>query len=781
MKNTIKKNFGIYMIFMLCFNLFAPVALAADNSSRKIREAFNLPSYNNIMDTITLSSAYVYNYLQGLINYNNWNYKDIIFSIENYAHKNPNIIMGIIAVVLIFFILVLLYVLNLKRMKLEREKKATLEELISYLCMTYDQVEKINLDNNIVTSYNLVGGDLIVKNCALENIEILKNKFHPDDTNRLGEMTIKSIMDRVMKTCGQEELIVREKNDEGNYQWMAYLFQGVRSDKQYHRNCLLLKRNINALKSKELEQREQLQNALAVAQHSAEAKGDFMSRMSHEIRTPLNAIIGYLTLAKEEESKEILHNFLSKSDVAAKHLLGIINDVLDMSAIESGKMKINNALFDFKQTIAVIGNIFYEQAKAKNITFEIILNDVEEEFVLGDKLRLNQILVNLLANAIKFTPADGKVTCIVRQMAIQNKKVFMHFEVIDTGKGMSKDFMKKIFTPFEQESSEIASVYGGSGLGLSITNNLVRMLNGAITVESEEGKGTVFKVDLPFEFDTEHHKNFGQNRDFSFVKALIVDDQENSAKYIEKLLNKFGVATTIALSGAKALEYIEESNAEGHPFHLCLMDWQMPDMDGLETAKRIAELDVPAIKIVVVTGYDYSEIIDKAREFNVASFINKPVFNSNILDLLVSNFGDMAEESETEEFSCDFKGRNVLLAEDNNINADIVTRLLQKANLKVDRAINGHEVCEMFGKADAGYYGVILMDIQMPEIDGYEAAKLIRMSDHIEAKTIPIIAMTANVFSEDVAKALSCGMNGHVGKPIDKKNLYSILEKVIKE
>ena len=465
-------------------------------------------------------------------------------------------------------------------------------------------------------------------------------------------------MDRVMKTCTQEEIIVREKNANGKYQWIAYLFQGVHCDKQYHRNCLLLKRNINAFKSKELEQREKLQDALTAAQHSSEAKGNFMAHMSHEIRTPLNAIIGYLSLAKEEHSKEAIDNFLCKSDVSAKHLLNIVNDVLDMSSIERGKMKINNALFDFKQTITGIGNMFYEQAKEKNIDFEILLIDVEEEFVIGDRLRLNQILVNLLSNALKFTAAGGKVNCIVRQMAIRNKKVFMHFEVIDTGKGMSKEYLTKIFTPFEQENSEIAASYGGSGLGLSITKNLVQMLNGVITVESEEGKGSTFKLDIPFEFDLEHHKTIQKLQDFSFVKALIVDDQENSAKYIEQLLNKFGVVTRVANNGAKALECIATSNTEGNPFHMCIMDWQMPDMDGLETAKKIVELNGFDMKIIMVTGYDYSKIIDEAKKNGINSFMNKPIFSSNICDLLVENFGDMAVKNDAEQNNLDLSGKH---------------------------------------------------------------------------------------------------------------------------
>ena len=752
MKNSIKKFLSAYMTFMLSFTLFVPSAFAYDGNFKAT-------------------------YAQ-LLNYAN------VDVLKAYLYKNQNIAIGVAAAIIMLLLGLLLFLLlrlsNSRRLKLLRENNAALEELISYLCLTYEKVEKIDVDNNSVTSYSLENEKLIIKKSEFKDINLIRENFHPDDAAALENNVIKNIMDRVMKTCTQEEIIVREKNSNGKYQWMAYLFQGVHCDKQYHRNCLLLKRNINTFKSKELEQREKLQDALTAAQHSSDAKGNFMAHMSHEIRTPLNAIIGYLSLAKEEPSREAVNNFLCKSDVSAKHLLNIVNDVLDMSSIERGKMKINNALFDFKQTITVIGNMFYEQAKEKNIDFEILLVDVEEEFVVGDRLRLNQILVNLLSNALKFTAAGGKVNCIVRQMAIRNKKVFMHFEVIDTGKGMSKEYLTKIFTPFEQENSEIAASYGGSGLGLSITKNLVQMLNGVITVESEEGKGSTFKLDIPFEFDLEHHKTIQKLQDFSFVKALIVDDQENSAKYIEQLLNKFGVVTKVVNNGADALECIAASTKEGNPFHLCILDWQMPGMDGLETAKKIVELNGSGMKIIMVTGYDYSKIIDEAKKNGINSFMNKPIFSSNICDLLVDNFGNMAVKNDAEQNILNFSGKYVLLAEDNDINADVITRLLEKINLKVDRAVNGKEVCEMFGRSEDGYYVAILMDIQMPEINGCEATRLIRMSDHPAAKNIPIIAMTANDSSDDVNEAISCGMNSHLCKPIDKTNFYSTLESLLK-
>jgi two-component system, sensor histidine kinase and response regulator len=751
MKNSIKKHSRAYMTFMLSFNLFIPSALAADGNFQTMYAGF-----------------------ENYINYVN------ISVLKEYLYKNQNIVIVVIGVIVILLLFFLRHIFKAKRLKLVRKKQAELEELLSYLCLTYDEVKKIDTDNHEVTSYTLVNGEVLIKKDEFKDIDSLEENFHPDDVAGLEKTTIKNTVDRVMKTCTQEEIIVRERKADGEYQWMAYLFQGVHCDKQYHRNCLLLKRNINDLKSKELEQREKLQNALSAAQRSAEAKGNFLSHMSHEIRTPLNAIIGYLSLAKEEPSSEVLNNFLCKSDISAKHLLNVVNDVLDMAAIESGKMKVNNALFDFKQTITVIGNIFYEQAREKGIDFEVFLVDVEEEFVIGDRLRLNQILVNLLSNAVKFTAKGGKVNCLVQQMAIRNKKVFMHFEIIDTGKGMGQEYMKKIFTPFEQESSEIAASYGGSGLGLSITKNLVQMLNGVITVESEEGKGSTFKVDIPFEFDSEHHKTIAPARDFSFVKVLIVDDQENSAKYIEKLLNKFGVATVTANSGSKALEHIEAAIAEGHPFHMCILDWQMPDMDGLETAKKIIELKISAMKVVIATGYDYSKIMDEAKKVGVFRFLNKPVFTSNVSELLVECFGNQALKTELEAPSFDFDGRHILLAEDNDINADVVTRILEKANFKVERAINGQVACEMFGKSEAGYYSAILMDVQMSEINGCEATRLIRMSDHAVGKSIPIVAMTADDSSEDVSKVLSCGMDGHICKPIDRIKLYSTLEDLIK-
>ena len=688
--------------------------------------------------------------------------------------------VGLGCVLFLVLLLLILYAMKSGQMHRERKRKEEIATLIAHLCEAYDRVEELDLDNKTATVYSMQEGEVNVETCPLESFEAMSARLHPDDSTKYSPKIISNIMERVMKTCTQEELIVREKTEQGTYEWMSYLFQGIRRDNQYHRNCLFLKHSVDLVKSKELEQREQLQKALAMAKEAAEAKGQFMSRLSHEIRVPLDAIVGYLSLASDETSTAKINDYIDKSNSAAQRLLDVINDVLDISALENGDMVLNSTLFDFKECMEAINNMFTEQAKQKNIGFTMAVKDVDAEYVVGDKLRTSQVLINILSNAIKFTPAGGQVSCLVKQKEIKNKKVFMQFEISDTGKGIPKEYLQKIFVPFEQKTNTAPGEYSGTGLGLAITHNLVSMLGGVMTAASTEGEGTVFKLELPFEYKPEHNRNLEQIQKFPFVKAIVVDDQENSCRYLAQLLHKFNAEVAIATSAETALKLIREAKMSQTPFNLCLLDWKMPNMDGLELAKKLQELPVPELKVVMVTGYDFSTIKKEAAEVGIIGLFNKPLFASNIFSILMENFREQVTEKLQTEPRYDFKGQHILVAEDNDINAEIIVRMLENVNFKVDRVTNGKDACQKFGEAEVNYYGAILMDIQMPEIDGCEAAKLIRMSDHPEGQTIPIIAMTDNVLAEDVAKAISSGMNSHLDKPINKELLYSTLKNFMK-
>lgn len=526
--------------------------------------------------------------------------------------------------------------------------------------------------------------------------------------------------------------------------------------------------------------RESLVDALNAATQASESKGNFLSNMSHEIRTPLNAIIGYLALASEEDvSQEKLKHCIDNCTIASKHLLQIINDILDMSSIESGKLKIAHEDFDLKKEIMDITTIFFQNAKAKGVEFETHVENLTEEWVVGDQLRLNQILMNLLSNAVKFTPENGLVQLSIQQMNEDEKKVYIQFQVRDTGIGMSKEYMSRIFQPFEQENAGTAKKFGGSGLGLSITNHLIKMMGGNITVESEQNIGTTFTVLMYFDRSANSHQKNLVQTDYSKVRVLVVDDKEDECTYVKTMLKRCNVKSDYVTSGEDALKRIRSRMGGDYSYDLCIIDWNMPNMNGGEVTRRIRKELGADLPIIIATAYDVTEFEDEAREAGADRIVAKPLFQSTLFDILVSTFGeyDPSAKADTSRKRVDMSGVHVLLAEDNQMNMEIAVSMLEKAGVIVDQATNGKEAYEIFTSKEKGTYQLILMDVQMPVMDGYEATRTIRSSSHPEAKTIPIIAMTANAFAEDVADALANGMNAHIAKPINYDKLFDLLEK----
>ncbi|MEG1500503.1 MAG: response regulator, partial [Clostridiales bacterium] len=401
-------------------------------------------------------------------------------------------------------------------------------------------------------------------------------------------------------------------------------------------------------------------------------------------------------------------------------------------------------------------------------------------FLIGDRMRVNQILLNLLSNAVKFTPSGGSIFFTIEQTAIKNNKVFIRFIVADNGIGMTKEFQEKLFMPFEQQDASIAQKYGGSGIGLSITKNLTTMMNGIIEVESKQGEGSTFRVELPFILDTSAVKSDMTSQDFSHLNALIVDDEQSACEYMSILLQRCGVRCQYALSGKIAVEMVSKAYQTNQAFNLCLMDWEMPDMGGVETVKHIRECAGGDMPIIIVTAYDFSAIEEPAKEAGVNLFISKPLFQSTMFDLLVDTYGKyQVFHSEQENDNYNFVGKRLLLAEDNEMNREIAIDILMQYGFEVDCAENGQEAVEIFTKAQAGTYAAILMDIQMPVLNGHQATKAIRQSSHPEAQSIPVIAMTANAFSEDIAASHGAGMNDHISKPIDVDQMLEILKRHI--
>lgn len=522
-----------------------------------------------------------------------------------------------------------------------------------------------------------------------------------------------------------------------------------------------------------------LEDAVAQAGRASVAKSEFLSRMSHEIRTPMNAIVGLTTLARQHEDNPMkIDDYLNKINISSGVLLNIINDILDMSAIESNKLKISHSEFDLKQILDGISTIYYPQCQSKGIQFDFV-TDISDEYLLGDSLRVNQILLNLVSNAWKFTDKGGTIKILVKETTKRNQEAFLRFIVSDTGCGMSEDMLSRIFKPFEQESSNTAQSHGGSGLGLSITKNLVDMMHGAITVESKKGEGTTFTVDLPFEIVKKEKQVL--NKKMKDLRVLVIEHDTVSVEYTSTVLERIGVQFDVADSAEKAFRMLEDAEAKSRLYKVCLVDWKTPDMDGVAITRKIREhLDKDTL-IIIVTTYDLSEVEEEAIKAGADYFVTKPLFQSTIFNILIK-FCDKGDiEPVQKAINYDFSGCHILLAEDQELNAEIATELLELVNVTVDRVCNGKEAVEQFIQAAPNTYQLILMDVQMPEMDGYEATSTIRALDRPDAGTIPIFAMTANAFTEDVSAAISSGMNGHIAKPIDTKVLYNTIDTVFHE
>lgn len=607
----------------------------------------------------------------------------------------------------------------------------------------------------------------IVSKKDCQQYVVLSRRFMMNLKNAEGEMQTKTVeVNKMLFRCDRKNMMCIAMRDASE---SVDLLKAALKETQ-------------ELKEKEEQQKLALEDAFQLAKQGSQAKGSFLSKMSHEIRTPLNAIIGYLAIARDSKGDPgKIEHCIDNSEIASKHLLQIINDVLDMSSIESGKMKIANEDFDLKKEISDITTIFYQNAKGKGIRFETKVTTLQEEWVVGDQLRLNQVLMNLLSNAVKFTPKDGLVTLTVRQMNPDDDKnqVYVQFRVSDTGIGMSQEYLSRLFQPFEQESATTAQKYGGSGLGLSITNNLIHMMGGNITVDSEQNKGTTFTVTMHFGKSQKQSQILEGQVDYSHVRALVVDDQKNEAAYVKSMLKRCKVKSDIVSGGADALKRIESRMGGDYAYDLCILDWNMPDMDGVETAREIREKFGADLPIIIATAYDVTEIENEAKQAGVNKVIAKPLFQSTLFDLLVSTFGkyDPKPGAGDETLKVDMKGVRVILAEDNEMNMEIAVTILEKTGVQVDQAVNGQEAYDLFVNSKAGTYDLILMDIQMPVLNGYQATRKIRQSDHAEAATIPIIAMTANAFAEDVAEALSNGMSAHISKPVNYEKLFSLLQK----
>lgn len=522
--------------------------------------------------------------------------------------------------------------------------------------------------------------------------------------------------------------------------------------------------------------KETAEQAFKIAEEANRAKSSFLSNMSHDIRTPMNAIVGFAALLdRDAGNPDKVREYTRKITSSSQHLLGLINDILDISKIEAGKTVLNLSDENMVELIENMDSIIRPQMKARGHVFEVKSKDLKHEQVVMDKLRLNQILLNLLSNAVKYTPEGGHVTFLVQELEQYTRKLaHFRFVVEDNGYGMSPEYVKKIFQVFTREEDSVTNKIQGTGLGMAITKNLLDLMGGKITVESEKGKGSKFTVDLELQIsDRAVNQDFWQKK--GITRLLVVDDEEVICQNIQTAMEGTGVAVDYALEGQTAVELVRQSGQSGNPYHVVLLDWKMPHMDGLETARHLRQEAAKNMPILVLTSYDWPEIEEEARAAGVDAFLSKPFFLTSFRQKMEVLLGQESEQEANKEQSV-LEGMHILVAEDNEINGEILTELLDMAGASCEICENGKLVVEAFEKSHPGQYDLVLMDVQMPVMNGYEATKTIRDLGHPLALTIPIIAMTANAFAEDIREALEAGMNAHVAKPVD----MTVLEQTVK-
>lgn len=572
----------------------------------------------------------------------------------------------------------------------------------------------------------------------------------------------------------------RKKANSEDYEWcsIAVTTAGIENGKVS--TITMAIRSIDDMIRREEEQRELLAQAVERAEAANRAKSDFLSRMSHDIRTPMNAILGMTSVATMHiDEKERVLDALEKITVSGKHLLGLINEVLDMSRIESGKVSLVESAFNLSDTIESLLTVFRSQMDAKGLALNAGIAKLEHENVVGDEQHLQQIFMNIMGNAVKFTPSGGKIS-----IHIEEKPSHLigygcyEFTFEDTGIGMEPDYIQKIFEPFSRAADSRTGKIEGTGLGMSIAVNIARMMNGDIKVESEAGKGSKFTVIVYLKLDDSTESNLAA---YSDLAVLVVDDEEAACESTCDMLRSLGMKAEYVLDGEAAVQRMTAENSD--KFAIVMLDWKMPGKDGVETARDIRRIAGDDILIVIQSAYDWADIEAEALDAGVNAFIGKPLFRSRLVRVLSDVLGhgqEKEEESALETFRQeDFSGRRVLLVEDNEINIEVAKELLGIVGIQVETAMNGKLAVEAVTEKEPGYFDLIFMDIQMPVMNGYEAVKAIRASGREDLEKIPIVAMTADAFADDIRKSEEAGMNAHISKPVDIEMLEETLRKWI--
>ena len=605
----------------------------------------------------------------------------------------------------------------------------------------------------------------------------LAEKVYPDDREAfLQAMNRKTLMKALDR---KNTFVMTYRQNSENGPVYVNMKISTMDDKSY---IIMGITDVDAEMKETMAKNEALSEALQYAERANQAKTTFISGMSHEIRTPLNSIIGLETLAlKDNDLNSETRGYLEKIGDSANHLLSVVNDILDMSRIEAGKVVLHKTEFSFGSMLEQLSNMVMGQCRNKGLKYECeVINKVEGLYI-GDDMKLKEVLLNILSNAIKYTEAPGDIKLSVEKVAEFENYSTIRFCIKDTGIGMDKDYLPKIFDDYSQEKGTKKTKYGSTGLGMAITKRIVEMMGGSISVKSEKGVGSEFVVTIVLQNAEDQNDSLGRKIDPKNLHILVVDDDPIEAEHARVVLEEVGIKAETCTSGQEALRKMEVGHAKHKPYNLVLMDWNMPGMSGLETSAEVNKLYRNESTIVALTAYNWDDIKEEAESVGVENHLTKPLFAASIIE----NFERIARRSKMpifkEKKKAKLAGRRILLAEDVDINAEILVDSLEIEDIKVDHAENGKMALEMFEKSTAGIYAAILMDVRMPVMDGLEATAAIRALDREDAKKIPIIALTANAFDEDVQRSLQAGMNSHLSKPIEAETLIKVLGELIYE
>jgi signal transduction histidine kinase/DNA-binding response OmpR family regulator len=634
-------------------------------------------------------------------------------------------------------------------------------------------------------------GDYIIKGHSFKNSSFFEfyrsyNSADPASTQELFEKVTSTTGYFTMFNSRGEECIIAYTPVEASGGWTFLSMMPMKDLRINSENWLLIIVVSAALLilfvfdlSVMLNFNKQLLAAAREAAAANRAKTDFLSTMSHDIRTPMNAIIGLTTIAEKnlDDTASVGEN-LRKISMASNHLLTLINDILDISKVESGKLNLSPLSFSIVETVENLVNMSQPMVKEKNIDFNFRVGKLEKEYFYADQLRLNQIYINILSNAIKYTPPGGQVSVDMREEASPKAGcVRLIYRVSDTGMGMSPEFMATMYQPFSRQTDSRVNTIQGTGLGLAITKQMVDLMEGSIDCQSEVGKGTTFTVTLDLPVSDRQRDELQLDP----MDVLIVDDDEILLETAVDSLVSLGVTADRAGSGIEALGMIEHRHLAGRDYSVVIIDWKMPDLDGIETIRRIRSEVGATTPILLVSAYDWSDIEDVAKEAGANGFVSKPLFRSKLYDTINTLLGTEAKSVEPESDYSDLEGMSILIAEDNDINWEIISAMLSMFGITTERAENGRICVEKMRQAAEGSYALIFMDIQMPEMNGLEATRNIRALADPWASSIPIIAMTADAFSENVTECLNAGMNGHIAKPVDIKLVIKEIRRIKEE